>query len=285
MTGQAGATRSAPFGIGYGQWIKLVVYSLLLVNFAYYILDDINRLAHTYHDDWQWFDWTSAFATSLDETGWFVLLFLLELETHVLSDAAFTRFRIIAMQGARVLCYLVIGHAVVAYGDTLLDLASSVQHVGTTLCRFSQQDLSFTRNLAYWALDGTNCSELSSATTFYVFAQGQVITDAAGMRVEQQLAWIDMIEVLVWLGILAMIEMQVHLQDRGITQGRVLGVARTTKILLYSVLWIIVVYWAYRGHWLFAWDESLWILGFVAIGMNLSQWREEIEAGAIEEAG
>jgi hypothetical protein len=31
------------------------------------------------------------------------------------------------------------------------------------------------------------------------------------------------------------------------------------------------------GHWIFAWDEALWILGFMAIGMNLSEWRKEID--------
>ena len=30
--------------------------------------------------------WTQALATSIDESAWFILLFLLELETYVLSD-------------------------------------------------------------------------------------------------------------------------------------------------------------------------------------------------------
>lgn len=28
---------------------------------------------------------------------------------------------------------------------------------------------------------------------------------------------------------------------------------------------------------MFAWDEALWILGFMAIDMNLSDWRKEID--------
>ncbi|MEM8942056.1 MAG: hypothetical protein AAGC91_07860, partial [Pseudomonadota bacterium] len=38
--------------------------------------------------------------------------------------------------------------------------------------------------------------------------------------------------------------------------------------------------WGYRGHWVFVWDETLWILGFMAIGANLDEWRAEIEADA-----
>ncbi len=50
----------------------------------------------------------------------------------------------------------------------------------------------------------------------------------------------------------------------------------TAKFLLYSVLWIGMSYWVYRGHWMFAWDEFVWIAGFVAIEMNVVEWRKEI---------
>ena len=272
--------KPALLGIGYSQWLKLVIYSLLLVNFGYYILDDLEQLGHTYHEGWRWFDWTSAFATTLDESGWFVLLFLLELETYVLSDAAFTRFRVIVMLVIRLVCYAVIGHAVFAYSDYLFDLSNRQQFIDTTLCAFVGQELSFTRNLLYTVLDASNCQVLSSDSAFFIFAQGQVITDTSGLNVELQLAWIDLLEVVVWLCILGLIELQVQLQDRGITRGRMLLFASLTKMCLYGMLWCCAAYWLYRGHWLFAWDEALWILGFAAIGMNISQWRDEIEADA-----
>jgi hypothetical protein len=31
---------------------------------------------------------------------------------------------------------------------------------------------------------------------------------------------------------------------------------------------------------MFAWDESMWIAGFFAIEMNLSEWRKEIRSEA-----
>jgi len=42
------------------------------------------------------------------------------------------------------------------------------------------------------------------------------------------------------------------------------------------VLWMAALYWLYRDHFMFAWDEFLWIAGFYVIGLNLSEWREEI---------
>lgn len=258
------------------QRLKLVVYALLLVNFVHYIGNDIEQAQHTFHSGWRWYDWTSNFATTLDELGWFTLLFLLELETYVLSDDAFTRSRVIAMNLIRLICYVVIGHAVFAFGEYLVDLADAIHHVDTTLCAFAGDGLSFTRNLTYWELDASNCTSLSAGNEFYVFSQGQVISDAAGMTVELELAWADLVEVVVWLFILFFIELRIRLQDRGISSSRLLSFATTTKGALYGVLWCLAGYWAYRGHWIFAWDEALWILGFMAIGMNLSDWQKEI---------
>jgi len=255
---------------------KLVVYTLLLVNFAHYIGNDIEQAQHTFHSGWRWYDWTSNFATTLDELGWFVLLFLLELETYVLSDDAFTRGRIVAMNVIRLICYVAIGHAVFAFGEYLVDLAGATHHVDAALCAFANDSLSFTRNLEYWELDASNCGTLSAGNEFYIFSQGQVISDAAGMTIELELAWVDLVEVVVWLFILFFIELRIRLQDRGISSSRLLSFATTTKGLLYGILWCLAAYWAYRGHWVFAWDEALWILGFMAIGMNLADWRKEI---------
>ena len=96
------------------------------------------------------------------------------------------------------------------------------------------------------------------------------------MTIELELAWVDLVEVVVWLVILFFIALRIRLQDRGISSSRLLSFATTTKGVLYGVLWCLAAYWAYRGHWIFAWDEALWILGFMAIGMNLSDWRKEI---------
>ena len=34
---------------------------------------------------------------------------------------------------------------------------------------------------------------------------------------------------------------------------------------------------AWRGHWLYSWDQVLWIAGFFAIELNVKDWRESIE--------
>ncbi|MFT7286232.1 MAG: hypothetical protein ACI87W_000336 [Halieaceae bacterium] len=266
------------FAMNPGQIIKIVVYSLLLVNFVHYIGNDLAIARYTMHDGWTLKDWTGAFATTLDESAWFLLLLLLELETYALSDEAFTPTRVRIMQGLRIVCYLAIGHTVFAFADTLVELSNAVEHSGVGLCSFADSGLSFARNLDYQDLDASNCETLSAATHFYQFAQNQALTDAAGMRIEWALAWVDLIEVVVWLLILIMIEGTVRLQEQRVTGGSFLHFTRVFKTLLYATLWAAAGYWIHRGHWIFAWDEALWILGFMAIGMNLAEWRKEIDA-------
>lgn len=96
------------------------------------------------------------------------------------------------------------------------------------------------------------------------------------MVIEYELAIADLIEVVVWLVILLFIELMIKIQDRGISSNLFLSFATLSKSLLYGVLWLVAGYWAFRGHWIFAWDETLWILGFMAISMNLSDWRKEL---------
>jgi len=76
--------------------------------------------------------------------------------------------------------------------------------------------------------------------------------------------------------ILVAIEITVRLQGHGVTGGKLIATAKTTSLLLYAILIALGVYWATLSHWLYLWDELLWIGGFAAIEMNLSEWRDEI---------
>ena len=56
-----------------------------------------------------------------------------------------------------------------------------------------------------------------------------------------------------------------------------MSVTKVTKWMLYGSLWIMAAWWARLGHYYFAWDEALWIIGFIAIEMNMDDWKKEIE--------
>ena len=73
------------------------------------------------------------------------------------------------------------------------------------------------------------------------------------------------------------IELAVWLQNRNITGGRLMLASHAAKFF-YGILFLHMSWWAYIGHWLYAWDQFLWIAGFWAIENNLSEWRDEIRA-------
>jgi hypothetical protein len=263
------------------QLIKLVVYGLLLFNFVLYIVEDWQISIHTLRNGGTFLDYTSAFAVTIDTLAWITLLFLFELETYLLSDEAFTRSRLRLMHGVRIICYIFLAHTLFAYTSAGTDLNGLLPIEDTnSLCQLTDRKISYGSNLAYEDLSGDNCASLSEGTEFYLIENGTVVTDAQGLAIERELVWLDLAEALVWLVILLCIEVVVRLQDRNITSGAGIRTANTAKLVLYCFLWGTAAYWIYRGHYMYAWDEALWILGFFAIEMNIADWKAEIkEAG------
>jgi hypothetical protein len=77
---------------------------------------------------------------------------------------------------------------------------------------------------------------LSKESAYFWLTEGEIVTDARGLELERHLAWADLIEVVVCLLILLLIELIVHLQNRGIMGGLLITIANTTKLLLYAIL-------------------------------------------------
>jgi len=261
------------------QLFKLLVYGLLLVNFVLYVGDDLEAASYTMRNGGDFLKWTAAFTTSIDLVAWFTLLLLFELETAALSDEVLARPSVILLtHGVRLVCYLFLAHTVYAYSLIYYDLMQVVAIADVTqLCQLVAPDVSFSRNLEYAPLSVENCNTLSSASQFYFSEPGLVVMDIEGLTLERRLVLVDLLEAVAWLLILLTIEIMVKLQDSGTTRGPVVVTIKSMKILLYGTLWIIAAWWLSLGHVRFAWDEALWILGFVAIEGNMGDWKKEIE--------
>jgi hypothetical protein len=261
------------------QVLKIAIYSLLLVNFILYIIDDVRIASYTMRNGGSLLEWTRAFATTIDISAWLILLFLFELETFLLSDQTLSRPMFIRlMYAVRIFCYVFLVHSVYAFSVIYIDLlqVNLIPDI-SNLCELVPMDLSFVRNLAYTEIDLENCLTLSSGEIFYFTEPALVVSDISGLRLEKNLALVDILEVLVWLLILMTIEIMVWLQDQSITRGSLVSFIKGAKYILYGSLWSMAAYWAYLGHYYFAWDEALWIIGFISIEMNVSDWKREIE--------
>ena len=147
-----------------------------------------------------------------------------------------------------------------------------------SLCEISDQGVSFTRNLDYTLIDQVNCAGLAPGPEFF-FVDNAAVTDRAGLDIERRSAWFDLQDAVTWLLVMFTIEIGIWLQERNITGGSLLLVTQMGKVL-YAVLFLDAAYWAWMGHWLYTWDQLLWICGFWAIEFNLKEWREANEAEA-----
>ena len=260
------------------QWLKVVVYTLLLINFAQYIRNDYVIAGHTLHSGSTLLDWTRAYAVTIDESAWITLLILFEMETYLINNPL-SRAKAMLMLVVRLCCYGFLAHTLYAYIFYAYELSQAQVIEGVTnLCQMVSQDVSYTYNLVYTEVSADNCATLSSASQFLYInpPDFSIVQDPAGLRIETQLIWVDIVEAITWLLILTTIEVTVYLQDRGIVKGLLLKTVNNAKFLLYSILWCAIFYWIYRGHYMFAWDEFVWIVGFVAIEMNVVEWRKEI---------
>lgn len=259
------------------QGVKWTVYTLLLVNFGFYIAEDSVRAAHTLTAESTILDWTSEFATTIDESAWFMLLFMFELETYALSDDALKGWVARLLHGVRLVCFVMIAHTIYAYIDSVVNLqATQPVEEASNLCDLSGRDLSYVYNLEYTAVTRDTCDGLTSASELYWVGEDPVVSDAAGLNLERELAWADLYEGCAWLLALLAIEAVLRLQERGVTGGTLMRSANWGKNLLYASILGVGVYWATLSHWLYLWDEILWIGGFMAIDMNLSEWRQEM---------
>jgi hypothetical protein len=259
------------------QIVKWLVYAFLIVNFVFYIIEDATRGAHTLHAGSTFLDWTSAFATTIDESAWFLLLAMFEIETYIIEDDDLEGWVTTTLHGVRMFSYVLLAHTIYAFLTTLLSLQPTViVEDASSLCDLSGTDVSYVYNLEYTEIDEQNCSALSGDSQFYWVAEDPVVTDASGLALERNLALVDLIEATLWLLAVLSIEIVVRLQGRGVTGGRVISMANRATFVMYAGIIAFGVYWASLSHWLYLWDELVWILGFIAIEFNLSEWRDDM---------
>ncbi|MGI9238765.1 MAG: hypothetical protein ACR2QZ_15305 [Woeseiaceae bacterium] len=267
------------------QTVKWIVYSLLLINWGFYIYEDWDRAVHTLNSNSTVFAWAREFATSIDESAWFILLFMFELETYVLEDKDWKGWVAKTIHGVRLVCFLMILHTVYAFAVAVIDYGPTVAVEGAqSLCDLVDDDVSFVYNLDYTTVDEQTCEQLTDETQFYRVGKDPVVSTMAGLNLERDLALSDLIEVVTWLFILLSIELVVRLQERGITGGTVISAVNRLKLFLYLILFALGAYWGWLSHWLYTWDTFVWIAGFAAIEMNISEWREEIQQESVEPA-
>ena len=87
-----------------------------------------------------------------------------------------------------------------------------------------------------------------------------IIASAAGYT--RQNEWLDLINIALWLLVVALIECELRLPQRVAHNRRLFtGVA----VALYSAIALLIPLWALRGEWFDAYDAVLWLIAFALI--------------------
>jgi hypothetical protein len=202
---------------------------------------------------------------------------MFEIETYVVDDEDWTGWIAHTVRGVRMFCYALIAHTVYAFTVVVIGLQPTVPVEDVAnLCDMVGADVSYVYNLEYTDVNEQTCGELSDELQFFWLDDDPIVSDMAGLSLERDLAWADLAEVIIWLLVLLAIEVVVRLQSHGVTGGTLISTLNALKIALYASLIGLGIYWASLSHWLYLWDELVWIGGFAAIEMNVSQWRDEL---------
>jgi len=256
---------------------KYSVYALLMLNVYLFFAEEWAASAHRFVDGVALADVIEGFAASIDTAAWVVLLLMFELETYVLNDEQFTRRTTWTLHGLRAVSYTFIIYAFYGYVAKLLYLLGATPFSNVTdLCALVDGKWAYAIGFdEYEVLTAANCVSMSGATTFHQFPGIAAVVDARGLTDIVRLAWVDVINSAVWLLVVAVLEMDVRLQETRKLEGLILRISNASKFVLYTLLLFAAIYWGVKGDFVDFWDAFLWLIAFVFIELNVFEWRQE----------
>jgi len=117
-------------------------------------------------------------------------------------------------------------------------------------------------------LDAESCLTVASAE-LYRLPGYDIIVDYATLVYSEQMAWSVIINGIAWWMVIAVLEVEYRLEQK----GRLVGVAALTtdlvKGIVYSTLFATAVYWWYVSGWIDFIDSMVWIAAFILMDMNI----------------
>lgn len=258
-------------------FFKWAVYALLTLNAYLFFSYEWAAAAHRFVGGIALQEIIEAFAASIDNMTWVVLLLVFELETYILDDEKFTKRVTWTLHGLRAVCYAIIIYAFYGYLLKLLFFfgATSLPNV-SDLCDLVADQWAYAVTLdEYEILTAANCASMSDAATFHRLPGIAAVVDSRGLADITGLAWVDVINAIVWLLVVMVLEIDIRLQEANKLEGMILWISSASKIIMYILLLIMAIYWGVKSDFVDFWDAFLWLVAFAFIEMNVFEWRRE----------
>ena len=254
--------------------VKYLTYVLLSFNVYLFFQEELLALDFTFAGGIEPGQIIQSFAASIDTGAWVVLLLLFELETSVLDDSKLHGWLKWTLHGLRGLCYVAVAYAFSGYYAELTTLYNVAPLTVADGCSLVGQNFSMLVDMdEYVPVDVSSC--LSLGPDLFRLTGFDIVADAETLRAAQYLAWTDIFNSAAWIGVVLLLEIEVRLQLRGTLSGKIMGINKFFKLLVYTILFFAAVYWGLKGSFLDFWDACLWLFAFIFIEMNVFEWQHE----------
>lgn len=263
--------------------LKVALFGLLAVTSALYIRDDILAAQQTLDAEAGWMDRLSWFAISIDYVAWYTLLLLYELQTSLLDDDLLKGRLRWLMNGLAGLCYLAVFYALAGYLGKLWMVVQFDPVAAADLCaglgdeaRVWMQALD-----AFVPVSAGNCETLNAAMArgeLFQLRQEPILfraEDYRGLGGAWSLAWADAVEAVLWIAALGLIQLEIVLQLRGELGEALLARLQSVKGVIYAAIIAVTAYYSLFGRTLDLYDSILWLLAFLFIEINITEWNED----------
>ncbi|MFK8018138.1 MAG: hypothetical protein AB8B86_00045 [Pseudomonadales bacterium] len=266
-------------------FVKWSVYSILVFNFVLYVIDDIGAYRSSLAADAALSDVLETFSTTIDTIAWLGLVFLLELETYILSDDVLESWLGKFLTILRYVCFASIAYGAYGYTAEALDNYKTVPRADLShLCDLAGTDVYLqTDSIEYSLITADNCDDISVGPPFYKIDTKVSVIDAPTLDKVQKIEWVNVVNAFVWLLVVFLIEVEIRLQWNDRFDSKWLSVVQQVKTVSYGVLWVCSAVWLFKGYTLYGLDGIVWIAGFWAIELNLAEWEktrtEELRQG------
>ena len=260
---------------------KYLVYGLLAWNGYMFYLDESLASNITFSGGLSLTEIIEVHSGSIDTTFWILLVILLELETYVIDDEILKRTAVKwTMIGLRTICYIMIVYALYGYITKTAFQSDMVPFAVANVCDAVKQNFSILLAVEdYIPLTAENCQTLAGEDLYRLNGYS-IIAPLDDLIYARNVARIDIVNASVWLGVVAILEIDVWYQLKGGLKGTLLLVSNILKGIFYTILFGCAVAWGYTGVLLDFGDAFVWLFAFFFIEINLFQWQKETEKAA-----
>lgn len=261
--------------------VKYSIFGLLALTSFLYIRMDIRAAEVTLGPDSTFMDVVNMFAISVDYIAWFGLLLVYELETSVIDDAKLKGGLKWFFYSLSAVLYVLVFWALIGYLGKLWLILDYTPLVLGDICNWPEPLVVMQALDEFVKVDVQNCDALNSALAngeLNLLNQESIVFEKAtyyGLGGSWSIAWSDAIEAVLWIAVLALIQLEIVWQLRGTLAPTLLARLQQVKAVLYVTIIVVTVYYSLFGRSLDLYDSILWLLALLFIEINITGWNEE----------